>query len=355
MKTILLYIFLFIAFFATGIAQAKTYQIPVLTVRSSDNKGNFSRYEFKLEKTSDVKPAIIMVGDDTPGGAGAMQKSSIWLAASTAALQRNTSLKGVEITVKFSGHIDGPSAGAIICLAIMSALDDRDMPDDFAITGTIMPDGTIGHVGGVEKKILAAKEAGIKRICIPAGKRWYKDPKTNEEYDYKKIAEDNCLEFHEVDNIVQAYNIMHKLNGENQPYISERSISQLPPEIEKKVEEFYNQEVKSWHEIMRANVMGKSKSEIEKDPIFQTMAYGKSNKLRNKGRLLLAIREMRIPLAASKAYGDFAREIARIRARYTEYKKNKNSKINYLLDLISTAKHIFKKEYFKRNFLKGRF
>ena len=322
----------------------KEYQVPVLAVRSSDNKGVFSRYQFKLVQTAKDKPAVIMVGNDTPGGAGEMQRSSIWLAASTAALLRNNSMKGVEISVTFSGNVDGPSAGAVICLAIMSALDGRDFPSDFAMTGTIMPDGTIGYVGGVDKKLMAAKKAGIKRVCIPAGRRRYYDSEDQKTYDFKKIAEENGLEFHEVDNIEQAYNIMHRLGDVKQQYISSRAITTLPAAMERKIEEFYESEINVWRKNVQRIFKGKKLSEMKNNLAWAFMNCEKSVRLRNKGRLLLAIKEMREPLAASMAYDDFAEELARIRSRYNGYEKNQQAKVNYLLDLISTAKRILKKE-----------
>ena len=71
-------------------------------------------------------------------------------------MQRNDVMNGVRITVEFSGDVDGPSAGSVMCLSILSAMDGRTLPEDFAMTGTIMPDGTIKDssyrmIGKVEK------------------------------------------------------------------------------------------------------------------------------------------------------------------------------------------------------------
>jgi uncharacterized protein len=72
--------------------------------------------------------------------------------------------------------IGGPSAGAVMTLALTTALHNVRDPDHawrldptVAGTGTINPDGTIGPVGGIPAKAEGAKEAGIKTFLYPAG------------------------------------------------------------------------------------------------------------------------------------------------------------------------------------------
>jgi uncharacterized protein len=72
--------------------------------------------------------------------------------------------------------IGGPSAGAVMTLALTTALHNLLHPDDpwrldptVAATGTINPDGTIGPVGGVPAKAEGAAQAGIKTFLYPAG------------------------------------------------------------------------------------------------------------------------------------------------------------------------------------------
>ncbi|MCS7113554.1 MAG: S16 family serine protease [Nitrososphaerota archaeon] len=65
--------------------------------------------------------------------------------------------------------VDGPSAGLAITLAMISALEDRRIPSDVYMTGTINPDGSIGQVGGVLAKALAAAERGAKLFLVPPG------------------------------------------------------------------------------------------------------------------------------------------------------------------------------------------
>lgn len=65
--------------------------------------------------------------------------------------------------------VDGPSAGAAITLAIVAATLNRTIKQSAYITGTINPDGTIGKVGGVLEKAVAAAEKGATLFVVPEG------------------------------------------------------------------------------------------------------------------------------------------------------------------------------------------
>jgi len=63
--------------------------------------------------------------------------------------------------------IDGPSAGAAMTLLILSALENKQLRQDFAITGTIEEDQSIGPVGGVPLKAEAVANLGKKLFLVP--------------------------------------------------------------------------------------------------------------------------------------------------------------------------------------------
>ena len=65
--------------------------------------------------------------------------------------------------------IGGPSAGAIMTIATISALEGWDLDNKTMMTGMINPDGSIGPVGGIKEKIDAAHSVGAKRFLIPKG------------------------------------------------------------------------------------------------------------------------------------------------------------------------------------------
>ena len=62
---------------------------------------------------------------------------------------------------------DGPSAGAAICLALISLLTGRKARRTVALTGELSLTGQILPVGGIREKILAGARAGITKILVP--------------------------------------------------------------------------------------------------------------------------------------------------------------------------------------------
>jgi PDZ domain-containing protein len=69
-----------------------------------------------------------------------------------------------------SGGIGGPSAGLMWTLGLVDILTPGDLTGGRTIagTGTISTDGTVGPIGGIEQKVVAAERAGAKLFFAPA-------------------------------------------------------------------------------------------------------------------------------------------------------------------------------------------
>ena len=93
---------------------------------------------------------------------------------------------------------DGPSAGITIATSIASALTQRKVRKNTAMTGEITLRGKVLPVGGIKEKILAAKRAGITDIVMC---------KENEK-DIEQIPEMYLkgVTFHYVENVLDVWN-----------------------------------------------------------------------------------------------------------------------------------------------------
>ncbi len=116
---------------------------------------------------------------DTKPLAQTDMQGSARLAARVAASALGLDWTQYDHTIVFRSEspvIGGPSAGAVMALALAATLQDLAGDGDpwtldpaVAVTGTIHPDGTIGPVGGIPEKATGARNAGIRLFLYPAG------------------------------------------------------------------------------------------------------------------------------------------------------------------------------------------
>lgn len=126
-----------------------------------------STLEIEAVAFESKKPGMgIIKFNDT---AGSMAKDSVFNAASVIRKITDKDIKDYDIHVNVvgGGRIDGPSAGAAITIAIISALLGKPIRQDVAITGEISLRGNIKPVGGIFEKIYGARRKGIKLVVVP--------------------------------------------------------------------------------------------------------------------------------------------------------------------------------------------
>lgn len=218
---------------ADGADGERAFEIPMLWVRHGPVvTGGLSRNPFSFRRSGSGRLLRVSASEDTPGGSGGMMRASLWLAAATAAMFRNDPMDGVKMEVEYTGHVDGPSAGGVTCLAILCALDGIPFPDDFAMTGTILADGTIGLVGGVAHKLEGAAAAGAKRVCIPSFCR-FEEQEDGDFVDLWEKAEELGLELHPVSSVEEAWAVLRGRGPEPRPTVPDAEAYRDAPGVDK--------------------------------------------------------------------------------------------------------------------------
>ncbi len=124
--------------------------------------------------------AVTMPGKDgkvsTTGNLKDVMKESITVAEMLIKSRANTFAVEFERLKETNIHVhvpegatpkDGPSAGAAMTTAIISALTGIEVRRDIAMTGEINLRGYVTEIGGLKEKLLAAHRGGIKKVLIP--------------------------------------------------------------------------------------------------------------------------------------------------------------------------------------------
>ena len=158
---------------------------------------------------------LIINGKDrktVTGNLGTVMKESVEIALTNArnylsdVLKTEYDISDKDIHVHFpDGAVpkDGPSAGAAISTAILSAMTGKKVRGDIAITGELSLTGKIIAIGGVKEKCLAALRNGIKTVILPKGNR--KDVGDIPEYLREKIT------FRYVEAVGEVYSMLLRL------------------------------------------------------------------------------------------------------------------------------------------------
>jgi hypothetical protein len=165
------------------------------------------------------------------GGTGSMWRSAAWMSTAAAALLTEFDPAARHVTFDVTGKIDGPSAGAIMTVGILAAINGDPILPDTTMTGMINPDFSIGPVGGIPHKIRGAADAGKKLVLIPAGDRFGFDKNIQKDVDLVELGQSLGTKVEPVSDLFTAY---HRLTGRELPRWQDTLTSpSLSPEMEK--------------------------------------------------------------------------------------------------------------------------
>ncbi|WP_125132893.1 S16 family serine protease [Microbacterium sp. 10M-3C3] len=158
-------------------------------------------------RPSDDGELSIDISEDEVSGVGAMTQAASWNAVSVATLLTGAPLD-VAYRFAFDGRIDGPSAGALTTVGLLSLYYGDDISPDATMTGTINPMGTVGTVGGIPEKVQGVIDAGeLDTVLIPAGQR--NSPNAQGELvDVVQLGASGGVEVVEVADLYEAYPLL---------------------------------------------------------------------------------------------------------------------------------------------------
>lgn len=141
-----------------------------------------------MDITVDIREGrgLVLVNTEIPTGVDfqTSARTAVKVAQSETAV--DLSDKDVIFSIKAKGNstasdlqaVDGPSAGAamtVLLVAELGASGNTELKQDVLMTGTINPDGTVGPVGGVPEKAVAAGQYGAKIFLVPSGQTVYNE------------------------------------------------------------------------------------------------------------------------------------------------------------------------------------
>jgi uncharacterized protein len=196
-------------------AEADGFQASEVTVNvlyAAGDTGGVAQQRISVEPSEDGELSID-ISEDEVSGVGAMTQAASWNAVSVATLLTGAPLD-VAYRFAFDGKIDGPSAGALTTIGVLSLYYGDEISPDATMTGTINPMGTVGTVGGIPEKIQGVIDAGeITTVLIPAGQR--NSPNAaGELVDVVALGASGGVEVVEVADLYDAY---PRLTGEELP------------------------------------------------------------------------------------------------------------------------------------------
>jgi uncharacterized protein len=191
---------------------ATTGEVTVNALYASGETGGVAQQTISMAPSDDGGVRIDFSENEVTGF-GDMTRAASWNAVTVATLLTGAPLDR-QYGFAFDGQIDGPSAGALTTVGVLSLILGDKLKADVTMTGTINPTGTVGTVGGIPEKIQGVIDAGkITTVLIPAGQR--NTPNSaGELVDVVDLGSSNDVEVLEVATIYDAYPAM---TGEQLP------------------------------------------------------------------------------------------------------------------------------------------
>lgn len=181
---------------------AATGSAVIQTMYTQGETGGVSEATVSMEPSDDGTLRVDF-SEDEVSGQGDQIRAAGWNSVVAATLLTGSPLNG-RVTFETTGYVDGPSAGALSTVAVLSLLKGTKLDESVTMTGTINPTGGIGPVGGIPAKVRGAAEVdGLETVLIPVGQRNSEDV-DGSSVDVVRLGQDLGLEVREVVDVYEA-------------------------------------------------------------------------------------------------------------------------------------------------------
>ena len=155
-------------------------ELPVLAAIRQNNLGVFEILMMWWDKKPEPNPVQLqwLLAGVRLGNThlGAMAKAFAYAVERTPSVQHSGTVSVQGVAYQPTGS-DGPSAGAAMAVGFIALFKGDHVQRGVALTGTIEPEGRIGHVGSIPDKIRAAVREGYRKVLVPSGQMH--DPRWN--------------------------------------------------------------------------------------------------------------------------------------------------------------------------------
>ena len=101
--------------------------------------------------------------------------------------------------------VGGPSAGAAIAALTVAVLKDAELNQSVAITGTINSGNVVGSVAGIQEKVEAAAQSGLRKVMIPKGENFSLENLSNETHKHARELGLEVVEVFTLDEVMQEF------------------------------------------------------------------------------------------------------------------------------------------------------
>jgi hypothetical protein len=141
-------------------------------------------------------------------GAGPMWTAATSVAGVQAVLISGLDPRAHQLRYALNEAIDGPSAGALLSVGSLAALRGTNVSGTTTMTGTVLPDGSVGVVSGVAEKLRAAAAAGYTRVLVPTGLQRVFDDRTGKVIDLAQLGRSLGVQVVPVKSVPDAYSLI---------------------------------------------------------------------------------------------------------------------------------------------------